>query len=374
MTNEEGGTDELDHRLCPKFSIFVDANILIPMLCNKDGAGLELLNLLSKAGNARLLTTDITRIEVAKNLAEDDCKIISPIEKVDFRERMKKMLNIPLSRVNMRELFLQAYERHTENVEYETSRNHWDCLKSNETVLSDIFMQYGEKRGLFSSETKKHQFADAIVFELLKNEAANDMPVFIYSRDKDFVEVARETENFEYANSLDELLKLLGLGMNEDVREAEGLIEGYRDDIAKWVSETLDHVSERYIKVVGYGYQTRTREYIRRVEVESYRSIRCEDHVLVTGKVTIRAQLPPECPSTYMLWWDVVEGRNATAMLETTDVICEVNVLVKMRDYGNFGIIRDDGKKVLEGTLHLEIETGPGGYNIIRAIWPKKEN
>ena len=207
-----------------------------------------------------------------------------------------------------------------------------------------------------------------------KNEAANDMPVFIYSRDKDFEGVARNTENFEYANSLSDLLKLLGLGMNEDVREAEGLIESYKEVIVKCVSETFDRASEYYIEVFGRGYPTRTLDYIRRVDVESYGSIRCEDHVLVSGNVTIRAQLPPGCPVTYMHRWEAAEIRNATDSLEATDVICEVNVLAKMRDYGNLGIIRDDGKKVLEGTLHLEIETDPGGYMIMPAIWPMNEN
>ena len=366
--------EELDQRLCPRFSIFIDANVLVSMLLKRDGADLETLTLLSEVGNARLLTTDITRIEVAKNLAEKDCKIISPIERVEFRERMRKLLDIPLAEVDMRELFLQAYERHTENVEYKTSGDYWSCLSSDEIVLSDIFLQYGEKQGLFSGETKKHQFADAIVFELLKHKAASDTPIFIYSRDKDFEGVARETENFEYANSLGELLKLLGLGMDKNVREAEGLIEGYRDDIVKMVAEMFDHASEHFIEVVGSGYQTRTMKYISKIDMELYGSIRCEDHVLVSGKVTIRAQLPSGCPVTYIHRWEAAEVRNATDSPELSDVICEVNVFGKMRDYGNLGIIRDDGKKVLDGTLHLEIETDPGGYMIMPAIWPRNES
>ena len=373
MINEEEGVDEQEQRLRPRFSIFVDANILIPMFAKRDGADLEILNVLSEVGKARLLTADITRIEVAKNLAEKDCEIIGPIGGVKFRERMKKMLNIPLPKVDMRELFLQAYGRHTENVECKTSGDRWDCLKSDEVVLSGIFLQYGEKRGVFSEETKKQQFADAVVFELLKNEAADDMPVFIYSRDKDFEKVARETDNFEYASSLSDLLKLLRLEMDDDVHEAEGLIEGYKDDIVKWISETFDRVSEHYIEVIGRGYQTKTLDYIRRVDVESYGSIRCEDHVLVSGKITLRARLPPECPVTYMHRWEADEVINAKEWRETADVICEVNVLAKMRDWGNLGIVRGDGRKVLDGTLHIEIQTEPGGYTIMVATWPKRE-
>ena len=232
-------------------------------------------------------------------------------------------------------------------------------MKSDGVHLSDIFSQYGEKRGLFSGETKKHQFADAIVFELLQREATADIPVFIYSRDKDFVGVARETENVEYAASWDKLLELLRI--DDDVPKAKGLVEGHKRVITKSVSEMFDSVSERWSEwgeTFGSEFQTKTWDYIKKVDVEPGVSIKFENQVLVSGKVIIRAQLPPNCPVTYRRRWDVAESLND---IETGDALCKVNVLADMYD---------DRDGILSGALRLEIETGIGGYMIIRADWP----
>ena len=81
MTDETETMLGLDPLQRPRVSIFVDANVLIPMFSKKDVKGLETLDMISKAGKARLLTTDITKVEVAKNLAEMDCDLLRPIEK-----------------------------------------------------------------------------------------------------------------------------------------------------------------------------------------------------------------------------------------------------------------------------------------------------
>ena len=60
--------------------------------------------------------------------------------------------------------------------------------------------------------------------------------------------------------------------------------------------------------------------------------------------------------------------------MNTHDAVCEINVLAKMYDYGYLDIVPNDGKKVLDGALFMEIETGQGGYMIERAVWPVGEN
>ena len=179
------------------------------------------------------------------------------------------------------------------DIEGLTSGGNWECLKSDGSALTDVFLQYGEKRGLFSGETKKHQFADAIVFELLKREATAEMPVFIYSRDKDFEGVAIETENFQYANSLGDLFSLCGFLMDRNVPEVERLIVSYRDTIVKSVSKWFDQSMKRSIEMFGERFRARTLEYITQVNEKLNGSVRFGNHILVFWKVIIRAQLPP---------------------------------------------------------------------------------
>ena len=135
LTSETEKTEELEEFSRTILSIFVDANVLIPMFLRKDDTEFEILEVLSEAGKARLLTTDVTRIEVAKNLAEKDCEIISPIEKEAFRDRVKKMLDIPLSNIDMRRLYLQAYQRHLEDIEEKTTGRNWELLVSVRKVI-----------------------------------------------------------------------------------------------------------------------------------------------------------------------------------------------------------------------------------------------
>ena len=227
--------------------------------------------------------------------------------------------------------------------------------------------------GLFSGETKKHQFADAVVFELLKQEATVDLPVFIYSRDNDFEGVANETENFRYANSLGDLFSLFGFGMDRTVHEVQGLIENYSDLIVKSISDMLDRVSESYIEKIGEGFRTKTLDYVRRVDEIPNGSIRFDDHILVFWKVIITAQLPTECPITYRSRWVVMDPLTPMNELKLNDVVCEVNVLANLSDYGDLGTFLDDGTNVLDGTLHLDIESAPGGYMIHPAVWPVRK-
>ena len=335
------------------------------MFLKKEAKGLAILRIIKVKGIARLLTTDITRIEVAKNLAEKDCEIIGPVQKEEFRERMKEMLDVSLPTADMEELYKQAYERHMKDIEDETSVYSWVCLESGRIDLSDIFSQYGEKRGLFTDGVKRHQFADAIVFELLKYEATADMPVFILSHDNDFARVARETENFEYAKTLNDLLDLLR--MDDDVPEVRDFIESYRDIITQQAAERLYVFARRDED----EFETRSYVHITKVDVKQRVSIRYENEIYVFGDVIIRAQLPPECPFPYLHSREVAESLNAMDVSEARELICEVDVVAILHDDNNVGITRDDGKKVLHGDLLLTI--GRGSHVLMKAEWLVKE-
>ena len=57
--------------------------------------------------------------------------------------------------------------------------------------------------------------------EQLKRTATSDVPIVIFSRDKNFATVANKTPNIEFAGELPELLELLG--MKDNVDEVKGL-------------------------------------------------------------------------------------------------------------------------------------------------------
>ena len=359
MTDDNKTDTDLDQPPCPELWIFIDANVLFSMFSAKQSKQLDALDLLASARNARLLTTDITRIEVAKNLAEADCKLISPLGNHRFRERVKKMTKVSLPPFDMSTLYLEAYQRHKKAIEMETSGENWECLNIGGIQIIDIFSQYGEKRGLFSHRTKKHQFADAIVFEQIKRKATTDAPVLIYSRDKDFDTPAQETENVGYANNFTDLLDLLE--MHQDIPDVQGFIEENKAFIVRTVAEKFDHPRREYPD----GIQPTTIDYITQVHVESGASIRYDDRILVSGKVTIFAQLPLEVPFSYAENWaneDAFEPLDVDGQLECYNAVCGVYVWAMLSEYEN-GI----------WSALMEMGTVTGGYAFTTLEWSASE-
>ena len=166
-----------------------------------------------------MFTSEVTELQAAKNLAEGDCRLIAPVGDSNFRHIVNEMIGVHLPEVDMSELYRQSFIKRRKAIEAATSGNRWECLEFTGIRFMDIFLQYGEKKGLFTDQVKKDQFADAVVFEQIKRRALADVPIFIYSKDRDFEKIGRDTEHIGYAASLRVLLILLR--MNDNVPETK---------------------------------------------------------------------------------------------------------------------------------------------------------
>ena len=366
LTKKAESTTEMDRPLRPRLGIFVDANVLFSIYKGKANYTFELLHVISVEMNLSLFTSEVTRTEAAKNLAEDKCKRLAPVENQEFRKLAKEMIDIHIPDIDMSNLYQQTYCRCLQEIEADTSGGNWECLGFSNIQFMDIFSQYGQKQGLFTEQTKKHQFADSVVFEQIKRRASTDFPIFIYSGDKDFEKVCRETENIKHAASLPDLFELLGI--DDKVPEAEGLIEGHKELLIKDISERLDTFCEIHTGELG---PTKL-GYIRKTHVHQGKSIRFENRIVVPGKVAVIARLSRECLSSNCPWvnnrgWQPVEPPQAMDASDTVDAKCEINVTALMYDDGPEGVIRDKVEKILYGKLLSEIEQG--GYRIMRAEW-----
>ena len=359
MTDDSKTETELDQPRRPELCIFIDANVLVSTLSAKESKQLDALDLLASARNAQLLTTDITRIEVAKNLAEADCKVILPIKNSRLRELVMNMMDVQLPSVEIPAFHLKAFQKYKKAVETETSGQNWECLDMDGIQILDIFAQYGEKRGLFCEQTKKHQFADAIVFEQIKHKASSDTPVLIYSRDKDFDAPAQATENVEYVQNWTDLLNLLG--MHQDIQEVQGFIEENTNLIVKIVAEKLDHPKSEYRD----GIRPTTIDYITKVDFEPGVSMRYDDRILISGKVTISAQLPLDVPISYAKKWaneDALGPLDVDGQLECYNAVCGIYVSAMLNEYDN---------DIWSGLM--EMSTVTGVYAFVTLEWSVSE-
>ena len=315
------------------------------------------------------MTTEITRIETAKNLAEDDFELLSPLDNDRFRERVEELMNVTVPPPDMRALYSKAYERHMEIVEDMTSNHPWECLNIYDTDLSLIFSQYGEKVGLFSDRTKKHQFVDAIVFEQLKRIATTDTPVYIFSKDKDFVDATHTTPNIGHARSWEDLLQLLG--MDKDVNEVKGFIESYGAIIVENVSESIDSRFRSRLPPSTLN----SLNYVTNIEITSSKSFRHGNHIVVSGTVLITYWFPYRLPVPFGVareQAEILETLHGANKSEGGEYCFEVSLLANLYDFRDKGMDQDQLESTLSGKMTFEIK-GSGhfvGYRIIRADWP----
>ena len=277
-------------------------------------------------------------------------------------------MNIRLSALDMGTLYLDVYNRRMEEVQTKTTDHPWECLDTSDTDLQEIFSQYGKKRGLFSDGTKKHQFADAIVFERLKRTATPDAPVYIYSKDNDFIVAARDTPIIEHARSWNDLLQLLGT--DQGIDEVKGLIEVYGTTIVRTVSETIDKRFKNRLP----PSKINALNYISSAESKSGVRFRYEHYIVVSGTVLVTYRFPAPLPVPFGTAWEVSWEEGETLYteneLERTEYCFEVSLLANLYDFREIG--HDQTNRILDGEMTLEIESLGHfiGYEIMHVECP----
>lgn len=329
---------------------------------------LEILRLISVVGQGSLLTSEVARIEAAKNLAEYDCKEIDRVGDSKFRSLVNEMIHVQLPDVSVSELYHKAFERHAETIKAVTSGGRWKCLDISNIDLMNVFAQYGRKEGLFSCQTKKRQFADAIMLEQIKHAAKPCMPICIYSRDKDFEIVGKETDNVEYAASLPDLFELLG--MEGNASETRGMIYGLKALAISDIQEKLDTFCQ--CEIDAGESEPRKFGRIGTVEVKQVASIRSDNQVAVSGRISIEAELSKacvsnKCPIVHSRGWKIMQSEKGVCSPNSVDAVFEIDVAAFMHDEESEGLDGGGGETSLRGDLVAENEAGM--FWIMQAEW-----
>ena len=204
------------------------------------------------------------------------------------------------------------------------------------------------------------------MFEQLKHTAAFDTPVYIYSRDNDFISAVHDTPNIEHARTWKDLLLLLG--MDENIEEVTGLVEAYETTIVEEVSESID---SRFRNSLRHSIINAS-NYVSSVESKLGASIKFKHHIVVSGTVLITYCFPYPLPVPFGAAWDEDMTRHSENELERTEYCFEVSLLAISDDFRETGIGQDQRNMIMDGKMTLEIEALGHfvGYRIIRLIWP----
>lgn len=241
-------------------------------------------------------------------------------------------------------------------------------MNSNDVELNHVFRQYGRREGLFAEDRKKGQFADAVVFEQIREIATEQVPVVVYSNDVDFEKAAEPEPNLHHVRSWSELLTLLNV--EDDVPNIQGFLDAHANEVAATslrlllTYETPFSGQQQGLHWSETGFtEPDTEELVRHVVAEQGPSIRFRDQVFVSGTVKIETALPGEIGSECARR-DVPEDRGAR--LRSGDVV--VRFAVEVTAF----LLKDEGGRHCG---ELELETDFGGFAVIPAItWEGESN
>lgn len=252
MTSHERGAPSNPPPVSPeglediKTRIFVDADMLIGQSkAEKEWQQLILFSLSFFRRRVELLTTEITRIQVAKHRAEQACKKLQMLSSEKNAELARELYSVEVPTINKRDMYERAYDHYLKKVTDETSN--WRCVEYRDGIVPKVFTEYGKKRGFFREQAKKNQFADAVIFEMLRAEATHDTPVIIFARDKDFSAVDEYDDNIKHVKSWSALIDVLGI--REEIPQSEDVVKKHQDLVAEqvcnYIIESLDEAIER---------------------------------------------------------------------------------------------------------------------------------
>ena len=210
--------------------IFLDANVVIRAGKPPGGPLIPRVADLVDAGYVKVVTTNLTKVEIAKKHAGNDFEIIGDLTKRRVRELTAEILGVELPTISQADLHRKLLEKYQASVEEMFKSLRAETLSIDSVKPSAVFDAYARKTGLFGDEAKKDQFPDAFIFEVLKAVAKQSDPLTIVSDDKDFAAVIQGADHISRLKSIPDLFADLGLTI-EAAPDVEDFVENNLDEI-----------------------------------------------------------------------------------------------------------------------------------------------
>ena len=279
--------------------VFLDASIVIKTGKPPGGPLFRRLVALVNAGFMSVITTDLTKQEVAKHYMELDYEVVKCVRRRHFRNLVLELLNVKIPEVTSHKLrahLMNQYEHRIAQM-FETLNAH---TMSIDTVKpSFIFSDYVMSRGFFGEGVKKEQFADAFIFEALKNEVSDENPIIIVSQDSDFDKAAREEEHIIVLTSLESLFEHFNLSIQR-IEPIERFLHEQRIKLQTLIENKLDHLEFDDLDVDEAQIQIEVVSGLDFANITGFRTIGTESRALVLGSVDLSLGVSYEHPD-----WDL---------------------------------------------------------------------
>ena len=220
--------------------VFLDSNVVISV--GKPPYGPEFARVIDlvKSEQIRILTTDLTIAEVTKHHMRRDFNEIKCLCNQKFREMVKDSVDTQIPNITEQHLLAVLQKKYRRLAEKISEDMKAKLLKISDVKTNNVFSDYFDQRGLFADgKGKKHQFPDAFVFERLKDEASQNEPIIIVSRDRDFERPVNDQDHMSFVKSLPDLFNKLGLKL--EAPEIESFLEQNSDALTEMVDDELSN-------------------------------------------------------------------------------------------------------------------------------------
>lgn len=222
----------------PVTSVFIDANLMIRSGKPPGGPMIERLIELKKKGVIYVVTTDLTKLEVAKRHAANDYEIVKEIARPHFKRVLAELTQLKIPFDEKAEIFdalLDRYKGQVNSMYYKMGAHEY---KIDDVKPLVIFDAYTRERLLFARDKKKNQFPDAFVFEKLRAEASKTHPIALVSDDDDFDGLCAGQVGLTHFKSIEALFEELDQ-REKDAPEIEDFLSYILKDVLKHFSGEL---------------------------------------------------------------------------------------------------------------------------------------
>ena len=263
-------------------NVFFDASILIPVGAPPGKETFQRLVDLVQLRFITVVTTDLTKTEIARHHTDQIFERLQPMATPRFRDFASRYFTIDIPRMSDTEMRKEIRRQIMDGVEsmFESLDAH--VLDIDEVRPSVIFDAYDRGDGLFVKQNKKNQFPDAFIFERLKKVASEESPLLIVAHDSDFEEVAHNSDHVTLVDSISGLFCALGLLVDEPDPDLEPFL--YHDLLAN--IDFLNYVERVDWQMDEYKLSTIC-ESIKIHRIHAFQQVKENAPLLVSANVSV---------------------------------------------------------------------------------------
>ena len=330
--------------------VFLDANVVIRAGKPPGSPLMPRVADLVDAGYIKIVSTDLTKTEIAKKHASNDFEALSSLTKRHVRNLANELLGakIPeISSIRLHEKLLEKYRRSVDQM-FETLRA--ETISIDTVKPSLVFESYARRTGLFGVNAKKDQFPDAFTFEALRQDATKADPLIIVSDDKDFAAAIKDAEHVIRVKSIADLFAALGLMI--EAPDVNAFLNSNTVQITAIVNDELNQFGLQVSDIDDAEIDEATVESVNFTDFRTFRTTGEDKKVLVVGYVEMGVNVSYHHPDWDTATYDsedkvliphhTVEGEKDISIEAEFNMTLQVDQTGKPTSVAEFSFSDDD--------------------------------